>query len=217
MLQGIIFDLDGVIADTVPAHFIAWKRLFNEEGYAFDEAIYHEKVDGRRRFDGAQAVMTDADAQYVEIAAKRKDKYFMELIEQGKFKIFDDTLDFINLCISEGIRLATASSSRNAHYILKKAGIADSFTSIVGGDDVERGKPDPSIFLIAARQLGLETRCCLVIEDAISGVIAAKAGGFYCIGLDRKNQQARLVGADRIVRSLADLEISDLRSCLGTY
>ncbi|MDQ1846867.1 beta-phosphoglucomutase family hydrolase [Gemmobacter fulvus] len=215
LLRGVIFDLDGVIADTVPAHFAAWKQMFAEEGYAFDERVYHDRVDGRRRFDGAQAVMVDASPDRVSAAASRKDAYFLKQIEQGQFEVFADTLNFLRACRAEGLVLATASSSRNARLVLEKAGIADKFAAIVGGDDVSNGKPHPDIFLLAAKRLGLPPEACVVIEDAISGVAAAKAGGFRCIGIDRTGQTERLAGADLIVESLSRLKLCDIEQLMG--
>lgn len=210
-LQGIIFDLDGVLVDTVPAHYAAWHRLFSEEGYFFDEQVYHDKVDGRRRQDGVAAVMENADTARIAAAGERKDGYFLDLIEKGKFKVFDGSLSFLAGCRAAGYRLATASSSKNVRYILEKVGIADYFGAVVGGDDVERGKPDPSIFLTAATRIGLDPSSCIVVEDAISGVKAAKAGGFFCLGVDRTDQPWRLAGADLIVRDLGDVDVADLR------
>jgi beta-phosphoglucomutase family hydrolase len=211
-LKGVIFDLDGVLVDTVPAHFAAWHRLFQEEGYHFDEAVYHDKVDGRPRQDGVSAVMVGASAEQIEAAATRKDGYFLELIEQGQFKVFESSVDFVNASRRAGLRLATASSSRNVRYILEKVGLLEKFEAVVGGDDVERGKPDPSIFLTAADRIALDPGQCVVVEDAVSGVIAAKTGGFFCLGVERSNQPARLSGADMIVPDLGYLDLSDLRS-----
>lgn len=214
LLKGVIFDLDGVIADTVPAHYAAWKRMFEEEGYAFDDQVYHDKVDGRRRFDGALAVMVDATPDRVSAAAARKDAYFLAQIEQGQFEVFADTLDFLRACRAEGIVLATASSSRNVRLVLEKAGIADEFAAIVGGDDVANGKPNPDIFLLAAERLGMASDACIVIEDAISGVAAAKTGGFFCIGIDRSGQSQRLAGADLIVASLSELRPCEIEKLM---
>lgn len=211
-LMGVIFDLDGVLVDTVPAHFAAWSRLFHEEGYRFDEDVYHDKVDGRRRQDGVAAVMAGASVEHINAAAERKDAYFLDLIEKGQFKVFDGSVNFVNACSRAGLRLATASSSKNARYILKKVGLLEKFDAVVGGDDVERGKPHPDIFLTAASRLSLNLGECIVVEDAISGVIAAKAGGFFCLGIERSSQPFRLADADMIVPDLGELDLNDLTS-----
>ncbi len=204
-LRGIIFDLDGVIVDTVPAHYAAWHRMFTEEGYHFDEKVYHDKVDGRRRQDGVAAVMEGADLATVEAAGDRKNDYFLDLIRQGKFQVFETSVAFVKACRAAGLSLATASSSRNVSHILQIVGLEQEFQAIVGGDDVSRGKPNPDIFLHAAAQMGLTAAECIVLEDATSGVKAAKAGGFYCIGVDRVGQPERLEGADRIIGDLGEI------------
>lgn len=205
-LRGIVFDLDGVLVDSVPAHMAAWKRLFDEEGYHFDEHVYHAKVDGRPREDGVRAVMVDAGEEQVLSAARRKESYFLELIDRGGLKVFDGSIVFLDACRALGYHLATASSSRNVRQVLERAGLVEYFGAIVGGDDVQRGKPDPDIFLMAAARLGLNATCCLVVEDAALGVRAAKAGGFYCVGINRTGDDARLAGADTVVRDLGEIE-----------
>lgn len=158
--------------------------------------------------------MAGASAEHIEAAATRKDGYFLELIEQGQFRVFDSSVEFVDASLRAGLRLATASSSRNARYILEKVGLLEKFDAVIGGDDVERGKPDPSIFLTAAERISLDPAQCVVVEDAISGVVAAKTGGFFCLGIDRSNQPSRLSGADMIVPDLGDLDLNDLRSAL---
>ncbi len=181
-LNGLIFDLDGVLVDTVPAHYEAWRRMFTEYGYTFGPREYRTQVDGLRRFEGARAVMHDAPKERVAQAADRKNRYYLEMIEQGQFKILETSVRFVRQCEERGLRLAAASSSVNVRYILDKAGILDAFAQVIGGDDVENGKPDPEIFLSAAEGLGVPVRECVVFEDAASGVLAAKRGGFYCVG-----------------------------------
>lgn len=212
-LRGIIFDLDGVLVDTVPAHMAAWQRLFDEEDYPFDEQVYHHKVDGRPREDGVRAVMKGASEDRILAAAQRKERYFLELIDRGGIRVFDGSVTFLDACRALGYRLATASSSRNVRYILERAGLVDYFTAIVGGNEVERGKPDPGIFIMAAARMGLDASSCLVIEDAALGVTAAKAGDFYCVGIDRTGDDARLAGADIVARDLGELEPLVLARC----
>jgi len=212
-LRGIVFDLDGVLVDTVPAHMAAWKRLFDEEGYHFDEQVYREKVDGRPREDGVRAVMEDAGDDRVLLAARRKEAYFLELIARGGLQVFEGSATFLAACHKLDFHLATASSSRNVRHILEQAGLVDYFTAIVGGDDIERGKPDPGIFIMAAARMGLDATNCLVVEDAAIGVRAAKAGGFYCVGIDRTGDGARLAGADIVARDLGEIEPLALARC----
>ncbi len=209
-IKGLIFDLDGVLVDTVPAHFAAWKRMFECYGYEFGNAEYRDLVDGRPRYDGARAVMVRHSDSDVKRAADIKNDYYAELIDGGQFQVFDEAADLVRQCQARGLGLAVASSSTNVRTILEKAGLLDAFPVVVGGDDTARGKPNPDIFLVAAKGLGLTVEECMVIEDSTLGVQAAKAGGFYCVGLVRDGQPEELPEADRTMASLAELDISRL-------
>lgn len=209
-VKGLIFDLDGVLVDTVPAHFAAWKRMFEDHGYEFGKPEYRQLVDGRPRFDGALAVMTRHSKEEVRQAADKKNDYYVEMIDAGEFSVFDAAVALVRQCQQKGLKLAAASSSANVRTVLEKAGLIDAFPVVIGGDDVERGKPNPDIFLSAAAGLGLGVEECIVVEDSSSGVQAAKAGGFYCVGLVHKGETETLEQADRIVSSLGELDVDNM-------
>lgn len=215
MIKGLIFDLDGVLVDTVPAHFHAWKHMFEEHGYSFGKKEYRSLVDGRPRFDGARNVMTRHTDNEVREAADNKNDIYVEMIDRGEFQVFDAAIDLVRKCQSEGFGLAAASSSANVRTVLEMAGLLDAFQVVIGGDDVAKGKPDPDIFLAAANGLGLAVEECIVIEDSSSGVQAAKNGGFYCVGLLHDDDDGELAGADRIVSSLTELEIGWIRQAVA--
>ena len=204
-IKGLIFDLDGVLVDTVPTHFKAWERMFHEHGYAFDEKIYREKVDGRLRYDGAQEVMHDKPREEVIVAANRKNKYYLEMIDDGDFKVFEDTEPFLKQVRAHGLKIAAASSSANVHTILEKAGLTYLFDYVVGGHQVARGKPNPDIFVSAANGLGLKPEEAIVFEDAEAGVLAAKRGGFFCVGIEGHDTEADLSLADMHAKSIGKL------------
>ena len=202
--KGLIFDLDGVLVHTVPTHYAAWLRMFNEYGYAFDKKTYRDLVDGRLRFDGARAVMGDQSDEVIAEAANRKNRYYLELIEQGEFTLLEEALQYVRTSKAAGHKLAAASSSANVEYILAKTGVLDCFDVVIGGHQVTKGKPDPEIFLKAAAMLKLPIDNCIVFEDSESGVQAAKTGGFYCVGVADNESEADLALSDMIVSSVAE-------------
>jgi beta-phosphoglucomutase len=213
-IKGLIFDLDGVLVDTVPAHFSAWKQMFAEHGYAFGKKEYRKLVDGRPRFDGARAMMTRHNDEEVRTAADKKNDYFVDMIERGEFQVFDAAVALVRKCQQEGYGLAAASSSANVRTVLEKAGLIDAFTVIIGGNDVVKGKPNPDIFLTAAEGLSLKVDECIVIEDSLSGVQAAKNGGFYCVGLIHGDHDEELPGADQIVSSLSEVDVAQIETSI---
>jgi len=203
--RGFIFDLDGVLVDTVPAHIEAWGRTFREFGYSFTHELYEQKIDGRPRIEALRDTMVGLDSESLARAAEIKNNYFLQNVEKGLYERFDSSARFVRRWKKHGVRMAAASSSVNVEWILEKIGLLDAFEVIVGGDDVKAGKPDPEVFLKAARDLELRVCDCVVFEDAAVGVQAAKGGGFYCVGIHRYGDIARLAGADRIVNDLDEL------------
>ncbi|MBU0572929.1 MAG: beta-phosphoglucomutase family hydrolase [Candidatus Margulisiibacteriota bacterium] len=206
-IKGAIFDLDGVIVDSVPLHFKAWKKMFAEYGHEFTTEDYLAKVDGRPRLEGAAAILTELSPQEVKLAGDKKQAYFLELLEKGPIDTFDSTIKLIKEMKDQGLKLAMASSSKNAGYILRKVGLFELFDADVSGADLKKGKPDPEIFLKAADKLGLASRECVVFEDARAGVEAARAGGFYCVGIDRHGKLDHDLGADLYVNDLSETSL----------
>lgn len=209
--KGAIFDLDGVIVDTVPLHFKAWKRMFSEHGKDFTFKDYKEKVDGIPRLDGARAILTDLSAGELEKAGAKKQQYYLELVDAGEIETYQSTVELIKELKKNGIKVAAASSSRNCRYILEKVKFITLFDTIVSGGDFKKGKPDPEIFLLAASQLGLSPDEVVVFEDAILGVEAAKNGMMRCVGIARREDKEVLKKADIVVSDLAEVNYAKLK------
>ncbi|MEH6648895.1 MAG: beta-phosphoglucomutase family hydrolase [Motiliproteus sp.] len=203
--KGFIFDLDGVLVDSIPLHYDAWHKTFSGYGYAFDEFIYREKVDGRPRMDAVRNIMIGADERQMNEASDIKQRHYLDMLEAGHLTTFSTTIPFIKKLKKDGILMAVASSSINAKAILKSIGILDDFIAVVTADDITYGKPHPEIFLTAASQMGLAPSECVVLEDAQSGIQAAKSGNFYCIGVDRHQNPNYFLNADMVVKDIGDL------------
>jgi beta-phosphoglucomutase len=215
-LLAAIFDMDGVLTDTVPLHYKAWHRMFTEEGYAFDFQVYKEKVDGKPRMDGIAAVATDATEQQLLEMAERKQRYFLELVESEPPQPFADAVELVQRLKQEGLKTAVASSSKNTERILKQMKIYDWFETVVTGHDFRQGKPNPEIFLTAAHRLGIAPEHCVVFEDAIEGVNAGLRAGMLTIGVARHGNEQALQHAHRVVPDMSGLTRQHLEAITTT-
>jgi len=215
--KGAIFDLDGVVVDTVPLHFKAWKRMFGEYGKNFTFDDYKKKVDGILRTAGARAILADISDAELEKAAARKQGYFLEFLKTDGITVYETTRKLIQELRTKKIKLAVISSSKNCPYILEKAGLTSLLDTVISGKDIikGKGKPDPWIFLTAMERLGLKPDECVVFEDAVLGVEAAKRANMKTVGIDRHNDPARLIKADTVVKDLGELDYNRLKALIG--
>ncbi|KLO22021.1 beta-phosphoglucomutase [Marinitoga sp. 1197] len=214
MLEAVIFDMDGVITDTVPLHYKAWEKMFKNHGYEFNFNIYKEKVDGKPRIKGIASIASNENDEVLNSMAEEKQKYFLNLIENHPPKIFDDALYLINLLKKNSIKIAVASSSKNTKKILQSLNIYNLFDDVITGYDFKHGKPDPEIFLIASKRLNTKFQNCIVIEDAIEGINAGINAGMVTIGIARHGNEIELSHANLVVKSLNELNIEKLNILL---
>ena len=247
--RGAIFDVDGVLVDS--PHEQAWReglqQLMENEwsdirpqtSYApekFTPEVYQRVMSGKPRYAGAQAVlehfgMPDPE-QHGREYGDRKQVMIVELIEASQFHAYPDALRFVLAVKDAGLRVAAASSSKNANAFLerirldqfaKEEGLSygflrpgysllDILDANVSGRDFEQGKPHPEIFLTAAEELGVPPGECFVVEDAVNGVQAAKAGNMAALGLARADDEELLAGAnaDLVVTALDDVSLDAL-------
>ena len=236
-LGAVIFDMDGIVTDTASVHAEAWKRLFDayleERSYQTGEPFrpfdidrdYREYVDGKPRYDGVRDFLASRgitlpegapgdspDRDTVSGLGNRKDRYFLEHVASKGVRPFPGTIELVRALHEAGVRVAIISASRNLGEVINAAGVADLFDVRVGGIEAKRlglpGKPDPAVFVEAARQLGVEPSAAAVIEDALAGVEAARRGGFgLVVGVDRTGhaEELRARGADVVVRDPGEL------------
>jgi len=210
-MKAAIFDLDGVIVNTVPLHFKAWQRMFAEYGKEFDFEDYKEKVDGILRIDGARAILTDIDEAELKKAADKKQVYFLEYLNSEEISVYNDTVDLVKALKKEKIKRSVISSSKNCLPILKKVNLVELFDVILPGNDVTKGKPDPQVFFMAAEKMSVEPGSCVVFEDAVLGVEAGKRAGMKCVGVDRHGNPERLKKADLVVGDLGEVTVEKIK------
>lgn len=187
MIKGFLFDLDGVIVDTAVFHFQAWRRLAQKLGGDFTEE-QNEQLKGVSRVDSLKKIIewtgaTVSDEEFQTLMVE-KNEWYLELVQGlGPQDALPGALDFLQTAYDQGIKIALGSASKNAPMILEKLGITPLFTAIIDGNNVVNGKPHPEVFLKGAEALGLEPSECLVFEDSIAGVQAAKQGGMASVGI----------------------------------
>lgn len=213
MIKAVIFDLDGVIVDTAHYHFVAWQRLAKELGITFTEKE-NERLKGVSRMRSLEIILElggiSLSESKKEELATRKNSWFVEYIEAIKpDEIFPGVRAMLHNLRKQGLKVALASSSKNAETVIRLLQIKDEFDAVVDGTMIVHSKPDPEIFLIASQMLGVPPSQCVVFEDAEAGVEAAVAAGMKCVGVGSADQLGK---ANRIVKSTADFAIQDLNT-----
>lgn len=229
--EAALFDLDGVLTPTAEMHMRAWRQMFSTYfvGHdvvpAYTDADYFTYVDGKPRFDGVRTALASrgiellegdpTDGPGVETVCglgNAKNALFDRILRDDGVVAFPGTVELLDALAERGVAVAVVSSSRNALAVLSAANLADRFTVVVDGKVAQRsglrGKPSPETFEHAAAALGVPAARAVVIEDAVSGVAAGKAGGFgLVIGVDRGAGAETLLeaGADVVVRDLGEL------------
>jgi len=234
--DAVLFDLDGVLTATAKVHAACWKRLFDrfleeraaslgEPSRPFDIVEdYKMYVDGKLRYEGVRDFLGSRGIDLPEGTpdeppgngticglGNRKDALVQEALETDGVDVYEDSVRLVTALRRRGIRTAVVSASKNCKAVLAAARLSDLFDQVVDGEVAERlrlpGKPQPDTFLVAADRLGVARERAVVVEDALSGVQAGRAGGFgMVIGVDRKGdpESLRRAGADVVVKDLSE-------------
>jgi beta-phosphoglucomutase len=203
---GAIFDLDGVIVDTAKYHYLAWKRLAQELGFEFKE-LDNERLKGVSRMKSLEILLELGGLSFSNdeklLLADKKNNWYVEYISAiDESEILKGAKEYLLKLKNSGIKIALGSASKNALAILNRLNITNLFDSIVDGNKVSKAKPDPEVFLIAAKELGLEPYECVVFEDAEAGITAAKAAGMRTVGIGNREL---LMEADIVVKGLYEI------------
>ncbi|MDX1766538.1 MAG: beta-phosphoglucomutase [Arenibacter troitsensis] len=199
---GFIFDLDGVIVDTAKYHYLAWRKLANELGFEFTQE-QNELFKGVSRKRCLEILLEignikASQEQFNRWLVEKNEDYLSLIEEMDESEILPDVLKVLQLLKKHNTPIALGSASKNARPILEKVNLLDYFDVIVDGTHVAKAKPDPEVFLIAAKQLGVPPKDCVVFEDAVAGIEAANNAGMLSIGIgnDKVLSEAKYVFAN---------------------
>lgn len=185
MIKGVIFDLDGVILSTDEYHFLAWKQLADKLDIPFDREK-NNLLRGVSRMESLEIVLDGreySDEQKAAFAAEKNETYRALLSRMTPSDVSNDVKNTISTLRSRKIKVAIGSSSKNTKFILERVGMINDFDAIADGNDIKKSKPDPEVFLVAAKRIGLAPSECIVVEDALAGIDAAVAGGFFPVAI----------------------------------
>ena len=212
MIKAVLFDLDGVLVSTDQYHYQSWKKLSDEEGFDFFDQEFNDKFRGVARMECVEIITRASGKNYSpeqkQELAYRKNRYFVEsLLSVTTEVLLPGALSALHELKSRGIKTAVASNSRNAVTIIKQVKIEHLLDAIVDGHQIENSKPDPEVFLLAAKKVGVPPAHCLVVEDAITGIESAKRAGMKVLGIGTKE---RLPNANIVVPDLSAISVDEL-------
>jgi beta-phosphoglucomutase family hydrolase len=216
-IKAVLWDMDGVIADSGPYHLAAWQEIFGKRGVKFTTEDFKHIFGLRNDNIIRKTLGKELTQAEVEAIAREKEETFRRIAGR-KIKPLPGALELLRLIKKQGLSMAIASSApvENIELVTGTLGIADCFQALVTGHDVTEGKPNPQVFLLAAQRLGVEPANCLVIEDAVAGVTAAKRAGMYCLAVANNHSRQKLAEADLIVDTLEAVTMEDIKR-LGHY
>jgi len=214
--KGFIFDLDGVIVDTAKYHFLAWKKLANSIGVDFSE-VQNEQLKGVSRVKSLEKILawgnkTLSEDAFNDLMSKKNDDYLSYIEKMDDTEILPDVTMVLNYLIQNNQPISLGSASKNARTILTKVNLLKKFDTIVDGNDVSKAKPDPEVFLSAAKLLDMTPEDCIVFEDSVAGVQAANAANMVSIGI---GEAEVLHEADYIFKDFTEMSQEFLKGLIN--
>ena len=213
---GVIFDLDGVLVDSGPPHRESWRRLAREVHVPMSDEFF-ARTFGQMNKDILEALFGRElpEAEWRRLG-DRKEVLYRELI-RGSVPGMPGAVELVAALDADGARLGVGSSGppENIELCLAEMGIRRTFDVVITGGDVTRGKPDPQVFLVAAEGLGLACERCVVVEDAVAGVEAAKRAGMAAVALTSTHGRESFPHADLVVERLGELDPARLVALIG--
>jgi HAD superfamily hydrolase (TIGR01509 family) len=213
MFGGVIFDFDGVIVDSHPAHMRAWKAFLLTKGKATSDAELSFVQEGAKRKEILRHFLGELTEEQIASYGTEKDKLFQA--RASELKLVRSFAEFLLQLDAIGLPSAVASSGSRGRveHSLESFNLQNRFRAIVTGNDVNRGKPDPALFLLAAQALQVDVSRILVCEDAVAGVVAAKSAGMKCIGIAANGRESILkqAGADLVMNDFTHANLDEVR------
>ena len=214
--KAVIWDMDGVIADTAPYHLKAWQEVFQKSGVNFTEEDFKHSFGQRNDTIIGKILGHEVSQEVINAISDEKETSFRRAIRQ-EIKALPGVTELMNALAEHGFGLALASAAplENIRLLTEGLGIDKCFQSVISAEDVTEGKPSPQVFLLAAKKLRVEPEDCIVIEDAVAGVAAAKRAGMHCLAVTNTHPKTSLMEADLIVNSLEAVTVNDLEELLS--
>ncbi len=212
----VIFDMDGVLADTGPIHFKSWVKLVKEIGVEFTREFF-EKTFGQQSTTIIRKLVGPEVDEFLTIKwGNLKESYYREMVKD-KLELLPGALDLVKDLNSEDFKLAIGSSGppENVELLLTSLKIKKYFDVIITAAEVKKGKPEPDVFLIVSNNLNINPKNCIVIEDAPVGIEAAKRAGMRAIALTTTHNKEELIDASLIVSDLSKVNLNDIKKLLG--
>ena len=210
MLAGVIFDFDGVIVDSHPLHLVAWKAFLLSKSKHVNDADLSFVREGAKREEILRHFLGELTPEQIVNYGAEKDKLFQ--VRAGELQLVRGFVDFMTQLDAAGLpyAVATSGSRSRVEQTLRILNLYKHFRVVVTGNDVQRGKPDPDLFLLAAQALQIDPSRILVFEDAVAGVLAAKSAGMKCIGIAANGRESMLkqAGADLVVADFTDTSLN---------
>jgi beta-phosphoglucomutase len=213
---GVIFDLDGVLVNTGPFHKQSWYDLAAREGFQMSDELFYTTFGMQNYQIIPQLANRPLTRAEIDRLSDWKEARYRELIK-GRLVLLPGVKDLLACLKASGFLLAVGSSTPrvNLDFMLDETSCHDYFDAIVTGEEVKNGKPAPDTFLKAAEKLHLPPACCVVIEDAVQGIQAAKAAGMKVIAITTTRPKKDLAAADRIIDSMTQLNPNDFSRLLN--
>lgn len=214
-IKAALFDLDGVVVFTDKYHYLAWKKLADENGWDFDEEV-NNRLRGITRLASLEEILKHNNVTLPNeekvILANRKNEYYKEFLSKlNETDIYDGAVEFIQKLRKRKVKIALCSASKNAKYVIETLKIANLFDSVVTGADIIKGKPDPEVFLKGSQNLGVHPFHCVVFEDSKVGIEAANTAGMRSVGVGNRKETEAI--ANQFINKYSEIDVDVFLEC----